>query len=384
MKNITILGATGSIGLSTLNVISLHPDKYQAFALSANTNWQKMLELCRVHKPHYAIMVDVDAAEKLQNALNSETTVLSGERALAELAAHEQTDCLMAAIVGAAGMASTLAAAQAGKRIMLANKESLVLAGDLLMDAVKYFGAELIPVDSEHSAIFQCLQGGTKGLSKIQLTASGGPFLGAPLEKLACVTPEEACAHPNWTMGRKISVDSATMMNKGLEVIEAHFLFGLSHENIDVVVHPQSIVHSFAYFDDGSVLSQLGLPDMRTAISYALSHPDRHNSGVSMLDLTQQKSLQFYPPDLDAFSCLRLAYEALKTGQSAAGTLNAANEIAVDAFLNNKIGFLDIGSTLEKTLEVVPVVSLDTLDDVMENDQLSRQVARSIIEATFA
>ena len=340
MKNITILGATGSIGLNTLNVVSLHPDKYQIFALSANTNWQKMLELCHMHKPHYAIMVDVDAAEQLQNALNSETIVLSGEAALAELAAHEQTDYLMAAIVGAAGMASTLAAAQAGKRIMLANKESLVLAGDLLMDAVRRSGAELIPVDSEHSAIFQCLRGDTKGLSKIQLTASGGPFLGVPLTRQASVTPDEACAHPNWSMGRKISVDSATMMNKGLEVIEAHFLFGLSHENIDVVVHPQSIIHSFAYFDDGSVLSQLGLPDMRTAISYALSHPERHNSGVGMLDLTQQKSLEFYRPDLGAFSCLRLAYEALKAGQSAAGTLNAANEIAVDAFLNNKIGFL--------------------------------------------
>jgi 1-deoxy-D-xylulose-5-phosphate reductoisomerase len=384
MKNITILGATGSIGLNTLNVVSLHPDKYQIFALSANTNWQKMLELCHTHKPHYAIMVDVNAAEQLQNALSAETIVLSGEAALAELAAHEKTDYLMAAIVGAAGMASTLAAAQAGKRIMLANKESLVLAGDLLMDAIRHSGAELIPVDSEHSAIFQCLRGDTKGLSKIQLTASGGPFLGVPLAKLASVTPDEACAHPNWTMGRKISVDSATMMNKGLEVIEAHFLFGLSHENIDVVIHPQSIIHSFAYFDDGSVLSQLGLPDMRTAISYALSHPERHNSGVGMLDLTQQKSLEFYRPDLDAFSCLRLAYEALKAGQSAAGTLNAANEIAVDAFLNNKIGFLEISSTLEKTLEAVPIVSLDTLDDVMENDQLSRQVARSIIEATCA
>jgi 1-deoxy-D-xylulose-5-phosphate reductoisomerase len=384
MKNITILGATGSIGLSTLSVVSLHPDKYQIFALSANTNWQKMLELCRTHKPEFVVMVDASAAEQLQNALNTSTTVLSGEAALIELAAHEKTDYLMAAIVGAAGMASTLAAAQAGKRIMLANKESLVLAGDLLMDAVKRSGAKLIPVDSEHSAIFQCLQGGAKGLSKIQLTASGGPFLGAPLTKLANVTPDEACAHPNWSMGRKISVDSATMMNKGLEVIEAHFLFGLSHKNIDVVVHPQSIVHSFAYFDDGSVLSQLGLPDMRTAISYALSHPERHNSGVGVLDLTQQKSLQFYPPDLNAFSCLRLAYEALDTGQSAAGTLNAANEIAVDAFLNSKIGFLEISNTLEKTLEAVPVVALDTLDDVMENDQLSRQVARSIIEATCA
>ncbi|MCS5591887.1 MAG: 1-deoxy-D-xylulose-5-phosphate reductoisomerase [Gammaproteobacteria bacterium] len=382
MKNITILGATGSIGLSTLGVIDLHREKYRVFALSANTNWQAMLELCHAHQPKYAVMVDADAAEELQNNLDSDTTVLSGKAALVELAAHPETDYVMAAIVGAAGMASALAAAQSGKRIMLANKESLVLAGDLFMDAVKHSGAELIPVDSEHSAIFQCLQGGVKGLSKIQLTASGGPFLGVPLAKLGRVTPDEACAHPNWSMGRKISVDSATMMNKGLEVIEAHFLFSLSHENIDVVIHPQSIIHSFAYFDDGSVLSQLGLPDMRTAISYALSYPERHNSGVGMLDLTQQKSLEFYPPDLGVFSCLRLAYDSLKTGKSAAGTLNAANEIAVAAFLNNKISFLEIGSTLEKTLEVVPVVSLDTLDDVMENDQLSRQVARSIIEAT--
>jgi len=384
MKNITILGATGSIGLNTLSVIDLHPDKYCIFALSANTNWQKMLELCHTYKPHYAVMVDAYAAEQLQNALSSETIVLSGESTLVELAAHEQTDYLMAAIVGAAGLASTLAAARAGKRIMLANKESLVLAGNLLIDAVKRSGAELIPVDSEHSAVFQCLQGSTKGLSKIQLTASGGPFLGVPLTKLANITPDEACAHPNWSMGRKISVDSATMMNKGLEVIEAHFLFNLSHENIDIVVHPQSIIHSFTYFDDGSVLSQLGLPDMRTAISFALSYPERHGSGVGTLDLTQQKSLEFYPPNLEVFSCLRLAYESLKAGQSAAGTLNAANEIAVDAFLKNKIGFLGISNAIEKTLEAVPIVSLDTLDDVMENDLLSRQVARSIIEAICA
>ena len=379
MKNITILGATGSIGLNTLSVIDLHPDKYRVFALSANTNWQAMLGLCLTHKPKYAVMVDPSAAEELQNNLNSDTTILSGEAALVDLSSHQETDYVMAAIVGAAGMASTLAAARAGKRIMLANKESLVLAGDLLMDAVKQSGAELIPVDSEHSAIFQCLQGGIKGLNKIQLTASGGPFLGMALTQLSRVTPDEACAHPNWSMGRKISVDSATMMNKGLEVIEAHFLFGLEHQNIEVVIHPQSIIHSFAYFEDGSVLSQLGLPDMRTAISYALSYPERHNSGVDTLDLTQQKSLEFHAPDFESFSCLRLAYEALKAGQSAAGTLNAANEIAVDAFLKQEISFLAIGETLEKTLEMVPIIALDTLDDVTENDQLSRQIAKSII-----
>ena len=380
MKNICILGATGSIGLNTLDVISLHPDKYKVFALSANTGWEKMLDLCKTHKPAYAVLVDSDAAEHLHRQAPEGVTVLSGEESLSKIAAHQKTDYVMAAIVGSAGMSSTLAAAEAGKRIMLANKESLVLAGNLLINAVKKSGAELIPVDSEHSAIFQCLQGSHVGLSKIQLTASGGPFLNMSLSELALVTPDQACNHPNWKMGRKISVDSATLMNKGLEVIEAYFLFGLSHEKIDVVIHPQSIIHSMAYFDDGSVLSQLGLPDMRTAISYALSHPDRHTSGVEVLDLTQQKPLEFYLPDLDVFSCLRLAYNALKTGQSAAGTLSAANEIAVAAFLDNKIGFLEIGRVLEKVLETVPVVSLDTLDDVMENDRLSREVARTIIE----
>jgi len=381
MKNITILGATGSIGLNTLNVVALNHEKYRVFALSANNNWQEMLRLCQLHRPKYAVMVNADAAKKLQDELTSDTIVLSGNEALIEVAAHQETDYVMAAIVGGAGVASTVAAAEAGKRIMLANKESLVLAGDLMIGAVKRSGAELIPVDSEHSAIFQCLQGGAKGLNKIQLTASGGPFLNTPLSQLVNVTPAEACAHPNWDMGRKISVDSATMMNKGLEVIEAHYLFGLSHKNIDVVVHPQSIAHSFAYFDDGSVLSQLGLPDMRTAISYALSYPERHSSGVSALDLTQVEPLAFFPPNLDTFPCLRLAYDALRAGKSAAGTLNAANEVAVEAFLNNKIGFLKIGAVLEQTRDAVPVVSLDTLEAVMENDRLSRKVAKSITEA---
>ena len=267
MKNISLLGATGSIGKSTLSVVDQHPDKFNLFALSANTNWQAMLELCRQYQPTYAVMTNEAAAEKLQAALNNGTQVLSGEQALCDIAAHQQTDYVMAAIVGAAGMASALAAARAGKRIMLANKESLVLAGDIFMDAVKNSGAELIPVDSEHSAIFQCLQGGRSGLNKIQLTASGGPFLHTPLSELQSITPDEACAHPNWSMGRKISVDSATMMNKGLEVIEAYYLFGLKPEQIDVVMHPQSIIHSSVYFNDGSTLSQLGNPDMRSVIS---------------------------------------------------------------------------------------------------------------------
>jgi len=382
MKEVSILGATGSIGLNTLEVISRHTDKYKVFALSANKSWQKMLLLCKTHMPTYAVLVDPDAAESLRKTAPEGVTVLSGENALIEIASHKEVDYVMAAVVGSAGMASTLAAIDTGKRVMLANKESLVLAGDLLISAAKKSGAELIPVDSEHSAIFQCLQGGIDGLKKIQLTASGGPFLKTPIHELKHVTPERACQHPNWTMGKKISVDSATMMNKGLEVIEATFLFGLSSNQIEVVIHPQSIIHSFVYFNDGSVLSQLGLPDMRSAISYALSYPERHNSGVEDLDLTKQKPLEFISPNMSAFPCLGLAYEALKQGKNAPGTLNASNEIAVEAFLGNKIGFLDISKTIEKTLLDVPVSNVDTLERVVENDQLSRQIARSVIESS--
>ena len=382
MKEVSILGATGSIGLNTLEVISRHTDKYKVFALSANKSWQKMLLLCKTHMPTYAVLVDPDAAESLRKTAPEGVTVLSGENALIEIASHKEVDYVMAAVVGSAGMASTLAAVDTGKRVMLANKESLVLAGDLLINAAKKSGAELIPVDSEHSAIFQCLQGGIDGLKKVQLTASGGPFLKTPIHELKHVTPERACQHPNWTMGKKISVDSATMMNKGLEVIEATFLFGLSSNQIEVVIHPQSIIHSFVYFNDGSVLSQLGLPDMRSAISYALSYPERHNSGVEDLDLTNQKPLEFISPNMSAFPCLGLAYEALKQGKNAPGTLNASNEIAVEAFLGNKIGFLDISKTIEKTLLDVPVSNVDTLERVVENDQLSRQIARSVIESS--
>ena len=382
MKKVSILGATGSIGLNTLEVISRHTDKYKVFALSANKSWQKMLLLCKTHMPTYAVLVDPDAAESLRKTAPEGVTVLSGENALIEIASHKEVDYVMAAVVGSAGMASTLAAVDAGKRVMLANKESLVLAGDLLINAAKKSGADLIPVDSEHSAIFQCLQGGIGGLKKIQLTASGGPFLKTPIHELKHVTPEQACQHPNWTMGEKISVDSATMMNKGLEVIEANFLFGLNSNQIEVVIHPQSIIHSFVYFNDGSVLSQLGLPDMRSAISYALSYPERQDSGVEDLDLTKQKPLEFISPNMAIFPCLGLAYEALKQGKNAPGTLNASNEIAVEAFLGNKIGFLDISKTIEKTLLDVPVSNVDTLARVVENDQLSRQIARSVIESS--
>ncbi|SFV79414.1 1-deoxy-D-xylulose 5-phosphate reductoisomerase [hydrothermal vent metagenome] len=380
MKNITLLGATGSIGKSTLSVVDQHSDKFNIFALSANTNWQPMVDLCHKYQPKYAVMMDQDAASQLQNALDNDTQVLSGEQALCEIASHEQTDYVMAAIVGATGMSSALAAAKAGKRIMLANKESLVLAGDIFMDAVKNSGAELIPVDSEHSAIFQCLQSGRSGLTKIQLTASGGPFLHTAINELQSVTPDEACAHPNWNMGRKISVDSATMMNKGLEVIEAFYLFSLKPGQIDVVMHPQSIVHSSVYYEDGSTLSQLGNPDMRSVISYAMSYPERISSGVEALDLASNSPLEFYTPDFDKFACLGLAFDALKQGGSAMGTINAANEVAVDAFLNHQIKFLEIPNIIEQTLTQAKHTTLSSLDAIIANDRQARVIALELVD----
>ncbi|WP_435188964.1 1-deoxy-D-xylulose-5-phosphate reductoisomerase [Pseudothioglobus sp. nBUS_23] len=382
MKNITILGATGSIGLNTLDVVSRHPDQFSVFAVSANSDWKSLIQICKDYQPSFAVLSDEASAEKLRAVVSPGVQVLCGEDSLDEIAAHPNTDFVMAAIVGGAGMSSTFSAAKAGKRIMLANKESLILGGNLLMGLVKNSGAEIIPVDSEHSAIFQCLKGGSDGLSKIQLTASGGPFLKTSFENLKSATPEQACNHPNWKMGKKISVDSATMMNKGLEIIEASFLFGLSASQIEVVIHPQSIVHSFVYFDDGSVLSQLGLPDMRSAIAYALSHPGRIKSGVKALDLTQQESLEFHQPDLKKYKCLELAYLALEQGKSAPGTLNAANEVAVNAFLKNKIGFLNIPEIVEKTLQEVSCQNLDTLESVVENDQLSRKIAQSFVKSS--
>ena len=379
MKNITILGATGSIGLNTLDVISRHPDQFRVFAVSAHSDWKSLLQICKNHLPSFAVLTDEASAEKLMEVAPPEVEVLFGTDSLNEIASHPKTDFVMAAIVGGAGMSSTFSAAKAGKRIMLANKESLILGGNLLIGLAKNSGAEIIPVDSEHSAIFQCLEGGRDGLSKIQLTASGGPFLEMPFEKLRSVTPEQACNHPNWKMGKKISVDSATMMNKGLEIIEASFLFGLTSSQIEVIVHPQSIVHSFVFFDDGSVLSQLGLPDMRSAISYALSYPKRNTSGVKQLDPAREQPLEFYRPDNNKYRCLELAYSALEQGKSAPGTLNAANEVAVNAFLKNKLGFLDIPKVVEKTLNEVSCHNLDTLESVVENDQLSRQIAQSFV-----
>jgi len=379
MINLTLLGATGSIGQSTLAVVDLHPNKFNVFAISANTNWRLMLELCTKYRPSFAVMTDETAATQLAEQIQGDCVVLSGAQALEMIASHEDCDYVMAAIVGSAGMASSLAAAKAGKRIMLANKESLVLAGDIFMQAVKDNNAELIPVDSEHSAIFQCLQGGTSGLSKIQLTASGGPFLHTPLDKLNAITPDQACAHPNWSMGRKISVDSATMMNKGLEVIEAHYLFSLPEDKIDVVMHPQSIIHSSVYFEDGSTLSQLGNPDMRSVISYAMSYPNRMTSGVEALDLSKHSPLEFYQPDLEKFACLRLAFEALKQGGNSMGTMNAANEVAVASFLSEKISFLDIANIIEQVLNKVPCFVPSSLEEVIDNDLLARDTALQII-----
>lgn len=378
MKQLTILGATGSIGDSTLAVVDLHPDKFNIFALAANKNWQKMQKLCEKYQPEYVVMQDEAAAEKLQQNLDNDSIILGGNKAISMVASHSKTDFVMAAIVGTAGISSTLAAASAGKRIMLANKESLVLAGGILLREVQKSGAELIPVDSEHSAIFQCLTSGKSGLDKIQLTASGGPFLTKPLAEMSKITPAEACNHPNWDMGQKISVDSATMMNKGLEVIEAHYLFGLPSAKIEVLIHPQSIVHSSVYYEDGCVLSQLGKPDMRSAVAYAMAYPQRISAGVESLDLTK-KPLEFYQPDLKKFTCLKLAFEALDKGFLAIGAINAANEIAVQAFLDSKIGFLEIPKIIEKTMSLIKTTTTETLDTVLENDQNAKEIARELL-----
>lgn len=378
-QQLAIFGATGSIGTSTLAVVDLHPNRFSIFALSANTNWQKMQILCEKYQPKFAIMVDELSAKKLKLSLNNSTIVLSGADALNEVVAYDDLDTVMAAIVGSAGMQSTLNAIKFNKRVLLANKEALILSGDLLMSAFNNSQAQLLPVDSEHSAIHQCLGAGRSGLKKIQLTASGGPFLHTPLSQLKTITPKQACKHPNWDMGAKISVDSATMMNKGLEIIEAFYLFGVSADNIEVVIHPESVIHSVVSYKDGSSLAQLGLPDMRCAISYALFHPDRQDSGVADLSLADYQNLSFYQPDLDKFPCLKLSIDALKQGGSAMGTLNAANEVAVSAFLKEQTTFLDIAKVIEKTLEAQPSYPVDTLDSILENDKTSRLLASQIV-----
>jgi 1-deoxy-D-xylulose-5-phosphate reductoisomerase len=384
MQAVTILGSTGSIGISTLDVLARHPDRFEVYALTAHTSVDALLAQCKQFRPRVAVVAHAEAAQQLRNglrALGLDTEVAYGQAALCEVAAAAQCDVVMAAIVGAAGLASTLAAAHAGKKILLANKEALVMAGRLLMDAVAANGACLLPIDSEHNAIFQCLPHDFqralehRGIAKIILTASGGPFLLRAVETLDQVTPEQAVAHPKWVMGRKISVDSATMMNKGLEVIEAHWLFGAPADRIEVLIHPQSVIHSMVSYVDGSVLAQLGNPDMRTPIAHALAHPERLASGVAQLDLTQIGQLSFVAPDLARFPCLRLAYDALRAGGSAAAILNAANEVAVQAFLNGEIGFRMIDQVIEKVMNRLPAVAVNDRDTLFEQDRQARAVA---------
>lgn len=401
MINIAILGATGSIGTSTLDVISRQPDRFRAYALTANRNVERLYEQCVQFLPAYAVMVDADCAEqlsaRLQNSPETRSiTVLSGVEALDTIASDPDVDYVMAAIVGAAGLSSSMAAAYAGKRILLANKESLVMSGALFMQAVKENNAVLLPIDSEHNAIFQSMpnqlmnansassaQMGNLhdfGVEKVLLTASGGPFLNKSLSELSNVTPDQACAHPNWEMGRKISVDSATMMNKGLEVIEASWLFNASADDIQVVVHPESVIHSMVSYNDGSVLAQLGNPDMRTPIAHAMAWPERMPSGVPQLDIFQVAQLNFQAPDFKRFVCLRLAYDALRLGGTAPAILNAANEVAVDAFLNEHIAFTQIAQIVEQTIEKLSVHSVDTMETVLKADQDARQIANELVQ----
>jgi 1-deoxy-D-xylulose-5-phosphate reductoisomerase len=384
VTNLAILGSTGSIGCSTLDVVARHPDKYRVTALAAQRRDDLLFEQCVRFKPRFAVLVDEQAAERLLQKIaeaNLSTQVLCGMEALEQVASLPEVDAVMAAIVGAAGLRPTLAAARAGKKILLANKETLVMAGAVFMDAVRASGSVLLPIDSEHNAIFQSLPHhfsgdlGVAGVSKILLTASGGPFRNTPQADLLNVTPEQACAHPNWSMGKKISVDSATMMNKGLEVIEAHWLFNAPVEIIQVVVHPQSVIHSLVQYVDGSVIAQMGNPDMRTPIAYALAYPDRIASGVEPLDLFKVATLDFVAPDFARFPCLALAYQALRVGGTASAVLNAANEVAVDAFLNRKISFLAIPRLIEDVLAALPVGAVDTLDDVLNADEAARVVA---------
>ncbi|MEE9943263.1 MAG: 1-deoxy-D-xylulose-5-phosphate reductoisomerase [Pseudomonas asiatica] len=384
-QRITVLGATGSIGLSTLDVIARHPDRYQVFALSGYSRIDDLQVLCVRHRPAFAVVPSAEAAARLRESLvaaGCATEVLEGEAGLCQVASASEVDAVMAAIVGAAGLRPTLAAVEAGKKVLLANKEALVMSGALFMEAVRRSGAVLLPIDSEHNAIFQCMPGDyARGLSavgvrRILLTASGGPFRETPVEALLDVTPEQACAHPNWSMGRKISVDSASMMNKGLELIEACWLFDAAPAKVEVVVHPQSVIHSLVDYVDGSVLAQLGNPDMRTPIANALAWPERIDSGVAPLDLFAIARLDFQAPDEQRFPCLRLARQAAEAGNSAPAVLNAANEVAVEAFLQRRIRFPEIAGMIEQVLDQEPVVPLPSLDAVFAADQRARELSR--------
>jgi len=383
-QQITVLGATGSIGLSTLDVISRHPERYKVFALSGFSRLAELEALCLLYRPRYAVVPDVEAARHLQGGLLAaglNTRVLIGERGLQEVSAHPEVDAVMAAIVGAAGLKPTLAAVEAGKKVLLANKEALVMSGALFMQAVRRSGAVLLPIDSEHNAIFQCLPSdyarglGPVGVRRILLTASGGPFRETPLSELAEVSPEQACTHPNWSMGRKISVDSASMMNKGLELIEACWLFDAKPSQVEVMIHPQSVIHSLVDYIDGSMLAQLGNPDMRTPISHAWAWPERIDSGVAPLDLFAIARLDFQRPDEQRFPCLRLARQAIETGGSAPAMLNAANEVAVAAFLERRIRFPEIASIIAEVLNLEPVAAVESLDAVLMADSRARTLA---------
>lgn len=384
MRQVAVLGATGSIGTSALDVIARHPGAMRASVLAAGRNVGALLEACRRHRPDHAAIADEAALPALRDGLRAaglDTRAHAGMDAIAALAGDAGSDTVVAAIVGAAGLDSTLAAARAGKALLLANKESLVLAGELVMAAAREHGARVIPIDSEHNAIFQCLpaDGDCRDVRRLVLTASGGPFRGRRREELAAVTPAQAVAHPRWSMGPKISVDSATLMNKGLEVIEAHHLFGLPAARIDVLVHPQSLVHSLVEFIDGSTLAQLGLPDMRTALAVGLGWPRRIASGVGGLDLLAQGRLDFEAPDTAAFPCLRLAYQALDAGGTAPAVLNAANEEAVSAFLQGRIGFLTIPALVEDALAALPAAPAASLAALREADMLAREATRAAI-----
>jgi 1-deoxy-D-xylulose-5-phosphate reductoisomerase len=389
VKKVAILGSTGSIGVNTLDVIRAHPDRFQVVALTAAKQIERLAEQCIEFNPAIAVVADADGAAQLSRLLQEKkisTQVLYGPEALVSAVTESGCDTVMAAIVGAAGLVPTLAAAQAGKRVLLANKEALVMSGNLFMQAMKAGGGELLPIDSEHNAIFQCLPDRfTKnpsdhlGVEELWLTASGGPFRDKSIADLATITPEQACAHPNWVMGRKISVDSATMMNKGLEVIEAFWLFGLPLNQIKVLIHPQSVVHSMVRYRDGSVLAQMGQPDMRTPIAYGLAWPERIDAGVAPLNLTQLAGLSFSEPNLAQFPCLSLAFAAARAGGTAPAVLNAANEIAVAAFLDAGLPYLKIAEVVERTLNAVPSVSADSLEIILGADTKARQIASDFI-----
>ncbi len=383
MIGITVLGATGSIGRSTLDVMLRHPERFRAVALTANADLDGLYEQCLTARPDYAVLVDDEAADGLKQRLQRAglaTKVLSGAQNLSYVAGLPEVDYVMAAIVGAAGLLPTLAAVSAGKRILLANKEALVMSGKIFMDAVKSHRATLLPVDSEHNAIFQCMPAHfvtmqQAGVRRLLLTASGGPFRTTPLAELHDVTPDQACAHPNWVMGRKISVDSATMMNKGLEVIEACWLFNTTPDQVQVVLHPQSIIHSMVEYLDGSVVAQMGSPDMRIPIAHALAWPERIESGAARLDLFDIARLEFEPPDLARFPCLRLAQQAMAAGGTATAILNAANEVAVSAFLTGKIRFPGIAKLIENIMENVTINPADSLDAILQADATARETA---------